>query len=67
MFCKNCKEGNSNRKGKQENVAFIKMPGINQCQSCGCGINRVGLPVIPAGKYPLTRKERILDRPYRRF
>ncbi len=59
MFCKNCQEDQKPMKGVE-----IIMTGINQCQSCRCAISRVGIPVIPAGKYPLTRKERILDRPY---
>ncbi len=74
MFCNSCEE--KAQKGQAFAVstvanaaagaASLVLKGINQCLGCDCAISRVGFAVLPRGRYPLTRKERILDRRGRR-
>jgi len=67
MFCNTC-EGKNNKGQRVEICAagaphqsMLSLKGIKQCQGCGCAISRVGFAVLPRGRYPMTRKERILD------
>jgi len=75
MFCNSCEE--RAQKGQTLGVSTVcvagpvalqapALKGINQCQGCRCAISRVGFAVLPRGRHPMTRKERILDRRGRR-